>query len=230
MKVEFDLDTTSTSKPVAGPDDLLLLLTHLWARDESVFPTEDDRHDVATIMLFQAYTGGRPAEFVHSSKGRASQDPLGEAENSDTKQRPRKRGAKGDGLQYDDDSGNDVSNCDDESDASGDGDAWEQDADESADHDSGYNSDRTDVLIVEDTDNNYTGKVEGSGEPMRDCDTMELDESAETIRKYKALCYEDICLWIVRNPRNGQRDVLAMEIHLQNHKGVDRKPKPYGPS
>jgi hypothetical protein len=37
---------------VAGPDDLILLLTHHWARDESVFPTEDDRHDVATIILF----------------------------------------------------------------------------------------------------------------------------------------------------------------------------------
>ena len=84
LKVKFDLDTTSKPKPVAGPDDLLLLLTHHWARDESVFPTEDDRHDVATIMLFQAYTGGRPAEFVHASKGKASQDPLGEAEERES--------------------------------------------------------------------------------------------------------------------------------------------------
>jgi hypothetical protein len=27
------------------------------------------------ITLFQSYTGGRPAEFIHSSKGKASQDP-----------------------------------------------------------------------------------------------------------------------------------------------------------
>jgi hypothetical protein len=32
-------------------------------------------------MLFQSYTSGRPVEFVHSSKGKASQDPLGEAED-----------------------------------------------------------------------------------------------------------------------------------------------------
>jgi hypothetical protein len=52
LKRDFGLDTTSKPKPVAGPDDLLLLLVQHWARDESVFPTEDDRHDVATIMLF----------------------------------------------------------------------------------------------------------------------------------------------------------------------------------
>jgi hypothetical protein len=97
LKVKFDLDTTSKPKPVAGPDDLLLLLTQLWARDKSVFPTEDDRHDVATVMLFQAYTGGRPAEFVHASKGKASQDPLGEAEVNKNK-RPR-RGDEDDCVQ-----------------------------------------------------------------------------------------------------------------------------------
>ena len=71
LKIEYDLEDTAKPKPVAGVDDLLLLLTQYWARDESVYRTEDDRHDVATIMLFQAYTGGRPAEFVHSSKGKA---------------------------------------------------------------------------------------------------------------------------------------------------------------
>jgi hypothetical protein len=84
LEVKFNLDTTSKPKRVAGPDDFLLL-THHWARDESVFPTEDDRHDVATIMLSLAYTSGRPAEFVHASKGKASQDPLSEAEEGEGK-------------------------------------------------------------------------------------------------------------------------------------------------
>jgi hypothetical protein len=75
LKVHFDLDATSKPKPVVGPDDLLLLLVQHWARDESVFPTEDDRYDLATIMLFNAYTGGRPAEFVHASQDKASQTP-----------------------------------------------------------------------------------------------------------------------------------------------------------
>jgi hypothetical protein len=82
LKVDFDLDTTAKPKPVVGPDDLLLLLVQHWARDKSVFPTEDDRHDTATIMLFKAYTGERPAEFVHASKGKASQDPLGDADET----------------------------------------------------------------------------------------------------------------------------------------------------
>lgn len=67
-------------KPVAGVDELLLVLAYYQARDESVFLTEDDRLDTAAITLFQAYTGGRPAKFVNTSKGDASKDPLGEAE------------------------------------------------------------------------------------------------------------------------------------------------------
>jgi hypothetical protein len=43
-----------------------------------IFLTKDDCHDVATIMLYQAYIGGWPAEFIHLSKGKASEDPLGE--------------------------------------------------------------------------------------------------------------------------------------------------------
>jgi hypothetical protein len=55
------------------------------------------------------------------------------------------------------------------------------------------------------------------------------DEDHEDIltREYKALCYEDIRLWIVRNPTPGERDLLGMEITLAHHKGADRKPKPY---
>jgi hypothetical protein len=47
-------------------DDLLLMVVQHWARDEFVFPTEDDRHDVATVMLFQAYTDVDPRNlFTH---------------------------------------------------------------------------------------------------------------------------------------------------------------------
>ena len=84
--------------------------------------------------------------------------------------------------------------------------------------------------MTQDSDDCFTMEADGSSEPARqNCDAAELDEIREVIRKNKALCYEDICLWIVRNPRNGQRDVLAMEVHLQHHKGVDNKPKPYVP-
>jgi hypothetical protein len=115
LKVKLELNTTSKPKPVAGPDDLLLMLVQHWARDESVFPTEDDRHDVATVMLFQAYTGGRPAEFVHSSKGKASEDPLGERKGISKSAHPRKAAH----CDYDDDSDADPDEpeCDDNSDA-----------------------------------------------------------------------------------------------------------------
>ena len=82
--------------------------------------------------------------------------------------------------------------------------------------------------MTEDTDDCSTAEVDGFGEPVRQaCDAAELDEFGEARRKYKALCYEDICLWIVQNPKRGERDLLAMEVSLQHHKGVDNKPKPY---
>jgi hypothetical protein len=244
LKVKFELDTTSKSKPVAGPDDLLLLLVQHWARDEHVYPTEDDRHDVATILLFQSYTGGRPAEFVHSSKGKASEDPLGEADETDKNKRRQERkdvdndedSNADDGLVFDDDSdagdGPEYENdllfdSDDDVDDADDATPDDEGTDETADRDSGYNSDRTDVTMTEDTDDCFTVELDGAGQPVRqNGDADELDEFGEARRKYKALCYEDICLWIVRNPKEGERDILAMEVHLRHHKGVDNKPKP----
>jgi hypothetical protein len=51
-------------------------------------------------MLFQAYTSGRLAEFVHSSKGKASEDPLGEREETNKNAHHRKAAH----CDYDDDS------------------------------------------------------------------------------------------------------------------------------
>ena len=229
LKDKFDLDTTSKPKPVAGPDDLLLLLTYHWARDEAVFPTEDDRHDVATIMLFQAYTGARPAEYVHASKGKASQDPLGEAEEWESIQHYQKRDEDhgqviaGHSVDFDsvDDSDlefdNNVFDCSDEAEdhtMDEDDDTFSDKAAEaSIDFDSGYGSDCTDVS-------------------MKDCGTKPVEQKCDVyeegdIRACKALCYEDIVLWVVLNPQKGERDVLAMEVSLRYHKGVDNKPKPY---
>ena len=221
---------------MAGPDDLLLLLVQHWARDESVFPTEDDRHDLATIVLFLAYTGGRPAEFVHSSKGKASQDPLGEAEEANKAEQTQQSAGKDynredeiDGsLDYDDDSDagdgpefdvDDLFDSDDEAD---------EEIDENAGYDSGYGTtEETDVTMTEDVDDCYIAEVGKLGELVQPAwDAAEVDEFVEAIRKCKALCYEDICLWIVQNPKRGERDLLAMEVSLRHHKGVDNKPKP----
>jgi hypothetical protein len=213
LKVKFGLDTSSKLKPVAGPDDLLLLLVQHWARDESVFPTEDDRHDVATIMLFQSYTGGRPAEFVHSSKGIAGEDPLGEAEDDKN-------------MRYLESIHNDcdMSNAEDV-DNSEHGEL-DSDANHKGDPDSGYGTDGTDTTMTKDTRNTSVLEIDEGSVPQTSTDAK-YDEFGEAIRQYKALCYEDICLWIVQNPRPEGRDLLAMEVHLRHHKGVDNKPKPY---
>lgn len=181
---KFGLDTTSKPKPVAGPDDLLLLLVQHWARDESVFPTEDDRHDVATIMLFQSYTGGRPAEFVHSSKGKATQDPLGETEEANKNEDYRKTACNsddddsdtGDSPEYDD---NDLLDYDDDMSVDG-------KTDDNGDPDSDYNSDKVDITMKEDTTNGYTTGVDEVQEPVdENYDANDLDEHGEAIRKYK---------------------------------------------
>jgi hypothetical protein len=88
LKVDFDLDTTSKPKPMARPDDLLLILVQHWACDKSVFLIKDDRHDVATIILFQAYIGGQLAGFVHALKGKASEDPLSERKETNKNAHP----------------------------------------------------------------------------------------------------------------------------------------------
>lgn len=204
LKVKFELDNTSKPKPVAGPDDLLLLLVHHWAGDESVFPTEDNRHDLVTIMLFQSYTGGRPAEFVHSSKGKASQDPLGEAENTTVRKSMDK---DYDDARDTDSYGNELSDDNDDDDNDDDN-TTAEDLDKRTGHNDCYNSDNMDVTMPIDKDNCHVTDIH---EPLRKC---------------KAICYEDICLWVVQNPKQGERDVFAMEVHLRHHKGVDRKPKP----
>jgi hypothetical protein len=61
---------------------------------------------------------------------------------------------------------------------------------------------------------------------QQDCDAK-LNKFREAIQKYKALCYKDICLWIVQNPKWEKRDLLAIKVHLRHHKGVDNKPKLY---
>jgi hypothetical protein len=71
-------------------------------------------------------------------------------------------------------------------------------------------------------------EVNGARRPVRQSgDADELNEFREARRRYKALYYEDICLWIIKNPKEGERDLLAIEVHLRYHKGVDNKPKPY---
>jgi len=152
---------------VMGPDDLLLLLTHHWARDTHTYPIEDQRLTVAAIMLMAVYTGCRLGELTDASKGRAAyKDPLqGQDDVKYEGQEP-----------------------------------WE---------------DLDDTDYIEDDDG------------IMDKEGIEDDHGIDSLsRRYKVLCYEDIRLWIVQNPKQGERDLLAMEVTLSHHKGANWKLKP----
>jgi hypothetical protein len=165
-------------KPVLGPNDILLLLTHHWARDTCTFPTEDQRVSFAAILLFSIYTGCRPAELVDGSKSRNGRQAL-----------------------WDDPDDLDSEDPDRES----------QDSNQSEDPD--Y-----------DKPNPWESPNNGSYKDNNDDDG--LSSFDELVRSYKAICYEDVRLWIVQNPKQGERDLLAMEVTLSHHKGADKKPKP----
>ena len=232
-----------------GVDDLLLGLTHHWSRDRSVFPTEDDRLDLSAIMLFQAYTACRPAELVDGTKSRAGKDPMlddpevedivpvksnptrelqsmvegvnGEARTRTTRRRlaPTKFAEEG----------------------------WEEDgSDPDTASESAYDSDSFGAIAENaagggcDTtrDGDDTSDTEYSDDDLGDAEAQkhrkpelvsgicEPNEDGEPFRKHKALCYEDLVLWIVQDPNKAGRDVLAMEVLFRHHKGADKKPKP----
>lgn len=143
-----------------GVDDLLRGLVYHWSRDQSIFPTEDDRLDLPLMMLFQAYTGCRPAELVDGTKKVGNSNLFLSNTNSSN--------------------------------------ANSVDADLIADN----------TVITPQTN------------------SLGINANKLPKRPHKALCYEDICLWIVKDP-NGGRDILAMEVFLRHHKGENNKPKPY---
>ncbi|KAI7758833.1 hypothetical protein LZL87_013816 [Fusarium oxysporum] len=85
----------------------------------------------------------------------------------------------------------------------------------------GYETDTTEISgeETEETLNEHDQRQGSVAAP----DTETEDDP---VRLFKALSYEDLTLWIVKDPKTGGRDVLAMEIALKFHKNVDRKSKP----
>ncbi|KAJ6437505.1 hypothetical protein O9K51_10064 [Purpureocillium lavendulum] len=244
LKEEFHLDDQPKSKPVMGVDDLLLGLTHHWSRDRSVFPTEDDRLDLSTIMLFQAYTACRPAELVDGTKFRAGRDPMiddpevqdvvpagsystnglhcaGEPERGGSTRATRRRVAPTalPGQRWDEDDSNSDTECESAYDSDS------VDGSGSCASDTEYNED--DKSDAESLDDDLVDAVTYEHrKPELTPSLSEPEEYEELGRKHKALCYEDMVLWIVRDPNMGGRDVLAMEVLFRHHKGADKKPKP----
>lgn len=212
-------------------DDLLLGLTQHWSRDRSVFPTEDDRLDVPTIMLFQAYTACRPAELVDGTKRRGTEDRLlDDSDVEDTKCSRRTvcghRSLDHSGVmnhKQEDSTVKLPSDSESTSDSE-----FEDFTFSSSDEDGGDSDgdDRSDTEYNDD-DKEDTDMLHAAQESPHIGDIVEEDTEEELTRRHKALCYEDIVLWIVKDRNSGGRDVLAMEVFFRYHKGVDNKPKPY---
>ena len=218
------------------------MLVQHQAYNKSVFLTKDDYHDIATIMLFQAYTSNQLAEFVYLLKGKASEDPLSKREETNKKACPRKA------AQYDYNNNSNADNkleCDDDSNvkddprsdddvlfdfkdnSSNDG-ATDKDIDERSCLNKGYNSNGTDIIIIKDIDKCYIIKVDECKQPLQqNLNPIKPSKFEEAKRKYKALYYKDICFQIVQNPKRGEKDLLAIEVYLQNYKRVNNKLKLY---
>ncbi|KJZ68697.1 hypothetical protein HIM_11911 [Hirsutella minnesotensis 3608] len=245
LREEFHLDDQPKNKPVMGVDDLLLGLTHHWSRDRSVFPTEDDRLDLSAIMLFQAYTACRPAELVDGTKCRAGRDPMIDEpevegvvpiKSNSTHELNSTEGAKGDastratrpnlaptrlsGRRWEEDD----SDSDTGSESAYDSDSGAASDDDTSDTE--YSDDDTSDAEYHD-DNPVDAVPQEHRKPGLTPPLSEPNEDEEPARKHKALCYEDIVLWIVQDPNKAGRDVLAMEVLFRHHKGEDKKPKPY---
>jgi hypothetical protein len=86
----------------------------------------------------------------------------------------------------------------------------------------GYKTDATDI------GEEGTEEISGKGDQRQgSIATPDAETEDEPTRLTKALCYKDLTLWIMKDPRAGRRDVLAIEVALKFYKNIDRKPKLY---
>ncbi|KID94454.1 FluG domain-containing protein, partial [Metarhizium majus ARSEF 297] len=211
LKSQFNLDDQPGFKPVMGVDDLLLGLTQHWCRDRSVFPTEDDRLDPATIMLFQSYTAYLDHDDAATGTAAKRSPPMSHGITQSVEEHNAVSCAGGKQEESEQE--------------------LDSDSDDSVfDTDDPYDSDDTKDTESDNNESDGTTHQGGrkwqfkqAGEPM---DLDEAEEDHEIVRKHKALCYEDIVLWLVQDPNGGDRDVLAMEVMFRHHKGAKNKPKP----
>jgi hypothetical protein len=97
--------------------------------------------------------------------------------------------------------------------------------DANATHDGDDDDDAENLDEVDNSDDPDYDRQDPWEDP-NDNEYVEDNCNPSTARRCKALCYEDVRLWIVKDPTPGERDVLGMEITLAHHKGADRKPKP----
>lgn len=68
MLIEFDLSQKREDKPVLNVDDLLATLHYHWSICNAWFAAERQRIQLSLLLLFIAYTSGRPSAFIENEK------------------------------------------------------------------------------------------------------------------------------------------------------------------
>lgn len=61
---EHNLEATETDKPILEAEDLMEVLRCHWVTDTNIFPNERQRVQLATLLLFTAFTGSRPGALL----------------------------------------------------------------------------------------------------------------------------------------------------------------------
>lgn len=92
-----------------------------------------------------------------------------------------------------------------------------------------YTSARPAELVNGEVSKEQKAKFSGnwsSHNPWDDPDNSDYEQGGGKPERSKALCWEDVCLMLLRDPDNKEWPVVAMKVTLSHHKGVNRKPKP----
>ena len=65
LKRMFNLDSSTSEKPVMNVDDVYPLLYHHWVVDTATFPNGRQRRQLAFLVLLTGYTATRPSALVY---------------------------------------------------------------------------------------------------------------------------------------------------------------------
>jgi hypothetical protein len=150
-------------------------------------------------------------EFIYLLKGKASKDPLSEREETSKSIRPWKavyynsdnnsntntdnKPEYNNNSNTSNNTGSDNNILFDSKDNRSNNSTADKNIDRYSCLDSGYNSNRTDITIIEDIDKYYTTELNEYKQPLYQISNpAEPSEFKEAKQKYKALYYKDICL------------------------------------
>lgn len=163
------------------------------------------------MILFLVYINSYLIEFIYLLKGKTNQDLFSKAEETNKINQTQQSIGKYYNRKDNTDNSLDYNNDNNTGDSPefkvdnpfNSNNKANKEINKNTNHNSSYSiTEKTNTTITKDIDNYYTTKVNKSGEPVQQIyNTTELDEFEKAIQKYKILCYKNICLQIVQNPK-----------------------------